>query len=127
LAATEPPAASSSETRGQTARSFFLSLTVLAALGLAALTPSEASAFRWRRSLYDGGYYSGYYAPTYSYYNYPYYSNYYSYSPSYSSYYAPTYSYPTTSYYYNPGASYYYNPGASYYYPSWVNNRYIYP
>ena len=76
-----------------TMRSLFLSLALLAAAGLAALTPGEASAFGRRWAYYDG-YYGGYYAPTYSYYGADRYyttSSYggYTATPYVSSYYAP--------------------------------------
>ncbi len=121
-------------------RSFYLSLALLAALGVAALTPGEASAFGWRNRAYVDGYYSGYYySPNYTYYGaYPYYtmSSYGGYgyttpyvSSYYSSYYAPTYStYPATSYYYSPGTSYYYSPGYDRSFSRWAPYGYrVYP
>ena len=113
-------------------RSLFLSLAFLAAVGLAALTPGEASAFG-RPWVYYNGYSSGYYAPTYSYYGaYPYYttSSYGGYTPHVSSYYAPSYSaYPAGTSYYEPSLNDY-TPiysGPRYFQGYAPNRLWIYP
>ena len=122
-------------------RKAFLSLAFLAAAGLAALTPGEASAWgRW--TYYTPSYYGGYYsAPTY-YTPAPYYTTSpyggYTYAPAYSapvvsSYYAPTYGAPVYSapvapaYYYSPGYSYYYGPRYDRSFAAWAPYGYVYP
>jgi hypothetical protein len=96
-------------------RKMLLTLAFLAAVGLAAVTPHQASA-RFFGGYYNAGYYSpSYYAPNYyapAYYTPSYYTPSYYAPPVVSNYYAPAYGvYPAaTSYYENYSYSPYYGP-----------------
>ena len=128
-------------------RKLLITSAFLAVLGLAALTPHEASAFGWRSAYYSGyapsyyytpSYYGSYsyYAPVYSsaasyYYTPSYYGGYgYSVAPAVSSYYAPSYGvYPAGTSYYSPSV-YDYAPiysGPRYFQGYAPNRLWIYP
>jgi hypothetical protein len=92
-------------------RKFLLAFAFLAAVGLAVVTPRQASAGFFRGGYYTPSYYgAGYYVPSYTYqpnYYGGYYPNYYG-TPYVGSYYTPYYG--ASSYYENYSYSPYYGP-----------------
>jgi hypothetical protein len=97
-------------------RSQLVSLACLAAMGLAALAPRQASAFVTRGYYYPPAYYGGYYMPNYYapgpyYYSTGTFGGYQTVAPVASPYYAPAYSAPIAPVYnYTPNAAYYFAP-----------------
>jgi hypothetical protein len=96
-------------------RKLLLALAFLAVVGLAALTPRQASAFGYRGYYNSGYYYPSYYVPSYygpAYYAPGYYAPNYYVAPVVSNYYAPAYGVvpAATTYYENYSYSPYYGP-----------------